>query len=158
MRAVAQGVETARDALASIDDKARDHLSRGRGHAGVGAQVAAHLDELTAYLEAASAERPITEAWVRAWNEQAQKLIARIIDAPAPLPPPPPPPPPPPRRLLHDEVVSLGNAAAIDDAVQVLRRGNAAAIREQVAKVKATLDGAGRGRVRVTITREDDPS
>jgi hypothetical protein len=143
MRAVARGVDAARDALAELDDRAREHLDKGRGHQAVGAQVVAHLDELDAYLGAASAERPITRTWVAGWNKRAQELIAQMISrSPEPVPgPPPPPPPPPPERVLHDAVVNLGSKSAVGDLV---------------ATVKAKLDAAGRGRVRVTIIREDD--
>jgi hypothetical protein len=149
VRAVAQGVEAARDALAELNDEARAHLEKGRGHQAVGTQVATHLDELGAFLAAASAERPLTKVWIAGWNKRAQELIAAMISRPGPGPgsgpdipqPEPPRPPPPPDRILHDAVVNLGSKSAVGDLV---------------ATVKAKLDAAGRGRVRVTIVREDD--
>jgi hypothetical protein len=115
----------------------------------VGTQVVAHLDELGAYLAAASAERPITRTWVAAWNKRAQDLIEAMISrqgtGPIVTQPPPPQPPPPlplgPERLVHETVVNLGSKSAVANLV---------------ATIKAKLDVAGRGRVRVTIVREDD--
>jgi hypothetical protein len=46
-----------------------------------------------------------------------------------------------PERLIFGEVVNLASKSAVGDLV---------------AKIKTKLDAAGRGRVRVTITREDD--
>jgi hypothetical protein len=147
IRAVVQGVDAAREALAALDDKAREHLARGQGHPAVGAQVTEHLEELSAFLGAASAERPLSRAWIADWNKRAQSLISQMIAPPVSGPgpgagiQPPPPLPPPPDRVLHDQVVNLGSKSAVGDAL---------------AAIKARLDQAGRGRVRVTITREDD--
>ncbi len=153
VRAVVQTAETARDALAALDDQSRAHLEKGRGHGPVGASVASHLDELASYLTAASAERPITGPWVQTWNQQAQELIRRLIAATVdhraeaggivapPLPVVTVPAPPPPARIVHNEVVNLASRSAIP---------------ELVATIKRELEGVGRGRVRVTITREDD--
>jgi hypothetical protein len=142
-------VDAARDALNELNGEARSHLEKGRAHTGVGQQVVTHLDELAAYLAAASAERPLTKSGIATWNKRAQELISQMISAP----PPPgagagpgprpelPPPPPPPERLIFGEVVNLASKSAVGDLV---------------AKIKTKLDAAGRGRVRVTITREDD--
>lgn len=147
LRVVVQGVDVARDAVNALDDRARDHLAAGRAHATVGPQVTTHLEDLASYLAAASAERPLTKAWVADWNRRAQLLISQMI-ASRPGPgtgseplPPPPPPPPPPARVLMNEVVNLGSKAAVGNLV---------------ANVKSALDAAGRGRVRIVITREDD--
>jgi hypothetical protein len=150
VRAVVQGIEQAREALASLDDRARDHLAKGRGHAAVGALVANHLDALVAYVTAASAERPLTKAWVTGWNRHAEELISQLIAAPLPAPGPVPPgplppgpvtPAPPPDRVLHDAKISLTNKAAVSDLVSTL---------------KTKLERAVGGKVRVVITREDD--
>jgi hypothetical protein len=148
LRVVVQGVEVARDAVNALDDRARDHLAAGRGHATVGPQATTHLEDLASYLAAASAERPLTKAWVAEWNRRAQLLIAEMIasrpgpeNGPEPHPPPPPPPPPPTAHVLVNEIVNLGSKTAVGNLV---------------ARVKTALDAAGRGRVRVVITREDD--
>lgn len=151
LRAVVQGAEVAREALAELDDKAREHLEKGRQNAAVGASVATHLDELIAYLSAASAERPITQAWVRGVNDRGQQLIRQLIAAPvvsvaAPVStgtvnPTPVTTLPPPARVVHTEVINLASRSAIPDLVATLKRA---------------LEGVGRGRVRVTVTREDD--
>jgi hypothetical protein len=156
VRAVVQAVEATRDALATVDDKALEHLEKGRAHPVVGTQVASHLDELRAYLAAANAERPLTATWVGNWNRRAQELIAALITrsgdaggaapveagpAGGPAPSAQPPPPPRPDRVLHDAVINLAGKSAVGDLL---------------ATIKARLDAAGRGRVRVTIVREDD--
>jgi hypothetical protein len=157
LRAVVQGASAARDALARIDDGARAHLEKGRGHPTVGPAVAAHLDELVAALAMANAERPVKVEWIDAWNRRSQELIASMIvihgslnatldgvtlEGRGHLGPPPagPVPPPTPGHALYDKVTNLSAKSAIPDLV---------------AAIKAALDGV-RGRVRVTITREDD--
>jgi hypothetical protein len=149
VRAVARDVGAARDALSELNDEARAHLERGRVHTVIGAQVATHLDELGAYLAAASAERPLTRSWIAGWNKRAQELISQMISAappgagagPGPKLPEPTTPPPAPERLIFGEVVNLASKSSVGDLV---------------AKIKTKLDAVGRGRVRVTITREDD--
>jgi hypothetical protein len=153
LRAVVQGIEVARAALAQLDDRARDHLAKGHGHPTVGPLATEHLESLASYLSAASAERPITATWITTWNKRAQELIAQMISAPGrgpapgpgpgpgPGPVPPKPPAPPPERILYNDVVTVGVKSAVNDAL---------------ATIKAKLDAAPRGRVRVTITREDD--
>ena len=157
LRAVVQGASAALDALARIDDGARAHLEKGRGHPTVGPAVAAHLDELVAALAMANAERPVKVEWIDAWNRRSQELIASMIvihgslnatldgvtlEGRGHLGPPPagPTPTPTPGRALYDRVTNLSAKSAIPDIV---------------AAIKAALDGV-RGRVRVTITREDD--
>ncbi|MCA9674841.1 MAG: hypothetical protein KC464_07370 [Myxococcales bacterium] len=146
LRAVVMGVDGALAALNRIEQKARDHLASGREHATVGALATAHLEELAAFLAAASAERPLTEAWISTWNRRAQELIAQMISAPQPggsgaTNPAPPPPPPPPERVIHSAVVNLGSKSAVQDLLST---------------VKSKLASAGRGRVKIVITREDD--
>ena len=146
MRAVVQGVEPTREALAALDDEARTHLERGREHEVVGRQVDEHLDQLRSYLAAASAELPITKTWVAGWNRQAQELIGRMISPPTGPGlgsgiSPSRPSVVSPSRVLHDEVVNLATRSTVSDLL---------------ATVKAKLDSAGTGRVRVTILREDD--
>ena len=64
---------------ASSTSKAREHLAKGQGHPAVGPQVAAHLEELAAFLAAASAERPLSRSWIATWNKRAQALISQMI-------------------------------------------------------------------------------
>lgn len=159
LRSVVLSADMGLTVLNRLEQKARDHLAAGREHPTVGALARDHLDELTAYLTAASGERPLTEAWMAAWNRRAQELISLMIagpvgptpPGPGPLPPgpgplpagptPPGPGPVPPRRVVHEAIVNLGSKSAVNDLL---------------ATVKSKLDGVGRGRVRIVITREDD--
>ncbi|HLL23477.1 MAG TPA: DUF6079 family protein [Kofleriaceae bacterium] len=158
LRTIVHGAKAARDALAPLDDRARDNLAKGQGHSSVGALATEHVESLVAYLAAASIERPITAAWVSNWNSRAQQLIAQLIAAPTanipsgtgtsgtsgpgsagtgstrPLPTAP-------ERVLYNEVLAVGTKPSVRDAVSA---------------IQAKLDAAPRGRVRVTITREDD--
>jgi hypothetical protein len=155
LRAVVQGAPAVLDALAKLDDGARAHLDKGRSHPTVGAGVAAHLDELVAGLAMASAERPVSAEWIATWNKRSQELIASMI-------------------ATHGTVeVTLGSVTAKGTGVsgpgpqpvasgQVLygKTVNLAAksaVPDLVAAIKAALEGR-RGRVRVTITSEDDGS
>jgi len=150
LRAVVHGIQGTRTALAELDDPARANLVKGQGNPAVGPLATEHLEALASYLGAASAERPLTAAWVGGWNKRAQELIAQMISAPqqqppvpvpVPTPQPPAPIPPPPERVIYNDVISLGAKRSITDAV---------------ASIQAKLESAPRGRVRVTITREDD--
>ncbi len=152
VRAVVQGVEVTREALSGLDDKARDHLAAGREHAIVGVQAAAQLDELRACLTAAGGERPLTRAWVTAWNQRAQALIAAMISTRGTVDQPIGPVTMSgtgtvtvnatvPSRMVHDAVVNVGDKSSVADLL---------------ATVKTALERVGRGRVRVVITREDD--
>jgi hypothetical protein len=150
LRAVVRGIRDTQTALAEVDSAARANLVKGQGNPAVGPLATEHLEALASYLGAASAERPLTAAWVGGWNKRAQELIAQMISAPqqrqpvpvpVPTPKPPAPIPPPPERVIYNDVISLGAKRSITDAV---------------ASIQAKLESAPRGRVRVTITREDD--
>lgn len=152
VRAVVHGVDAARNALAELDDKAREHLEKGRGHATVGAPVVAHLEELVSYLAAASAERPLTNAWVATWNKRAQELIAQMItvrgEGNVTLQP---------VTLVATGVVGRGGGRrerVLHDAL--INLGSTSDIGDLVATVKKKLEAAAPGRVRITIIREDD--
>ena len=153
LRAVVQGAPALLDALAKLDDGARAHLEKGRSHPTVGAAVAAHLDELVAALAMASAERPVTGEWIGGWNRRSQELIASMIATHGTVEVTlgavtakgtgaigPSPQPPDAGRVVYAETVNLAAKAAIPNLV---------------AAIRGALEGR-RGRVRVTITREDD--
>ncbi|MEZ4399121.1 MAG: DUF6079 family protein [Kofleriaceae bacterium] len=159
LRAVVQGATHALETLAAIEDQGRTLLTQGRQHATVGPAVTSHLGELVAALSAASGERPVTPDWVTTWNRRSQELIGSMIathgtgggtlgsvnlratgTGGTPGPMPGPTPGPAPGRELYTKAVNLSAKSAVPDLV---------------AAIKAALDGV-RGRVRVTITREDD--
>ncbi|MBI2893932.1 MAG: hypothetical protein HYY06_10300 [Deltaproteobacteria bacterium] len=146
VRAVVQQVEGIRHALDGLDDGARNNLERARGHSPLGPRVSAHLDSLASHLGAANAQCPLTREWMGTWNAGAQALIAELITAPPEPPEPPGPRPPtpapvPPSRQVFSATVNAGDARAVAEALEKARR--------KLAELK-------KGRVHVSITREDD--
>jgi hypothetical protein len=82
VRAVVAEADALREALAEVSEHDRQSLQAGLSHAIVGPDVAAHLAGLEARLHGVQAELPLTRAWVKTWNGEAQQLIRRLIEQP----------------------------------------------------------------------------
>lgn len=145
-----------RDALADLNDASRNHLKNGLGHPVVGAEVEAHLEKLDGRLKAAQVQQPLEKQWVRSWNQEAQKLIGRLIQAPPPPVVTPPPvvpllpvdPPPVMPRPLPPVAKSVLIECRIDPS-------DGDALGEFVGKVRQALQAQGPGSIRVVVVREE---
>ncbi len=152
LRSIAHQAGTIRDALSELNEHARSNLLTGAEHAAIGGDVRAHLGALDDRLSAAQAEQPITEGWIRSWNDKAQGLIKKLIEQPQPpLSPPPPPhlggigptPPPPmaPQKILVKATINAGDPDAVSGFL---------------ANVRKELSKQGNKTIRVVVVREED--
>jgi len=112
LRSLVQVAESIRDALGDLNENARKNLQAGSDHQTVGSQVTDHLEALDRRLHAVQTEQPVTRDWVQMWNQNAQQLIQRLIERPAPpVDPDPPPTPIPPHE---DPPSSIGTVYECD--------------------------------------------
>jgi hypothetical protein len=82
--AVVRKAEDIRDALAELNEHARKNLEAAKTHATLGPPVQDHLTLLERHLAGTQAELPLTAAWIKKWNADAQALVQRLLEQPAP--------------------------------------------------------------------------
>jgi hypothetical protein len=96
LREVVRTTPGALDAAEKLDRTAVDHLDAAVDHTELGDEVRELLAALARDLSAGHLVAPLRAAAVREWNERANGLLRRIIDAkPRPQPQPPMPTPTP---------------------------------------------------------------
>lgn len=155
VRAIVPQAEALRDALADLNEHARDNLVAGIHHPVVGVEVQEHLAVLSARLTAAEAEQPLTREWVTGWNKTAQEFIRKLIHAPPqpPQPPPQPPQPPPPQPPQPPPPKPPESRAVLLEAR--FNPADADAVSSFLAEVRRALGALGEGPVGVVLLREE---
>jgi hypothetical protein len=164
LRSLVRRAAELRDALAAMNTGSRSKLAGSRTHPELGTLVDGHLEMLDRWLDGTQTEQPLSQAWVKEWNREADELITRLLSRPVTVTAEPAQSEQgaaPAKPGTGDRGDDREARPAAPDAETVLlddtiETGVPRSVSVFLEKAKEALGKLGRGRVRVVLVRKGE--